>query len=189
VVTAMNRPLLIEKVACALAASQINIIAADVYTRTDGITCDIFHVCTEDQQPVTNATTKKKVEATFSELIQKSAYDSSKYLKKKRNFLQKDATEGGLPFPVRAFVNNRASQQYTAIEVQALDRIGLLHDIFLNIGKRGLATVHARICTEKGAAMDTIYVSNMDGSKVSDPEMIKELEYAIQRLVGFEHAD
>lgn len=189
VVTTMNRPLLLEKVACALAASQINIIAANVYTRTDCITCDIFHVCTEDQEPVTDTATKKKVKATFSELIQKSAYDSSKYLKKKRNFLQKDVTEGGLPFPVRAFVNNRASQQYTAIEVQALDRIGLLHDIFLNIGKRGLATVHARICTEKGAAMDTIYVSNIDGSKVTDPEMIRELEYAIQRLVGFEHAD
>ncbi|MEO1857110.1 MAG: [protein-PII] uridylyltransferase [Rubritalea sp.] len=189
VVTTMNRPLLIEKVACALAASQINIIAADVYTRTDGITCDIFHVCTEDQLAVTNTATKKKVKETFSELIQKDAYDSSKHLRKKRNFLQKDVNEGGLPFPVRAFVNNHASQQFTAIEVQALDRIGLLHDIFLNIGKCGLATVHARICTEKGAAMDTIYVSNRDGSKVTDPEKIMQLESSIQRLVGFEHAD
>jgi len=189
VVTTMNRPLLIEKVACALAASQINVIAADVYTSTDGITCDIFHVCTEDQLAVTHAGTKKKVEETFSKLIQKDTYDSSKHLKKKRNFLQKDTTEGGLPFPVQAFVNNQASQQFTAIEVQALDRIGLLHDIFLNIGKCGLVTVHARICTEKGAAMDTIYVSNMDGSKVTDPEMISHLEHTIQRLVGFEHAD
>ncbi len=189
VVTTMNYPHLIEKVACALAASQINIIAADVYTRTDGLTCDIFHVCTEDQLAVTNSATKKKVEKTFSELIQTDAYDSTKYLKKKRNFLQKDASEGGLPFPVQAFVNNQASQQFTAIEVQALDRIGLLHDIFLNIGKCGLVTVHARICTEKGAAMDTIYVSNMDGSKVTDPEMIMQLENTIQRLVGFEHAD
>lgn len=189
VVTTMNRPLLLEKVACALAASQINVIAADVYTSTSGITCDIFHVCTEDQLAVTHAGTKKKVEETFSKLIQKDTYDSSKHLKKKRNFLQKDTTEGGLPFPVQAFVNNQASQQFTAIEVQALDRIGLLHDIFLNIGKCGLATVHARICTEKGAAMDTIYVSNMDGSKVTDPEMISHLEHTIQRLVGFEHAD
>lgn len=189
VITTMNRPLLIEKVACALAASQINVIAADVYTSTDGITCDIFHVCTEDQLAVTHAGTKKKVEDTFSKLIQKDSYDSSKYLKKKRNFLQKDTTEGGLPFPVQAFVNNHVSQQFTAIEVQALDRIGLLHDIFLNIGKCGLATVHARICTEKGAAMDTIYVSNIDGSKVTDPEKIMQLENSIQRLVGFEHAD
>ncbi|MGJ8672752.1 [protein-PII] uridylyltransferase [Rubritalea sp.] len=189
VVTVRNRPLLIEKVACALAASQINIIAADIYTRTDGVTCDVFHVCTEDQQAVTNAPTKKKVEATFSELIQQEAYDSSKYLKKTRNFLQKDPTEGGLPFPVRAFANNLTSQQYTAIEVQALDRIGLLHDLFLEIGKCGLATVHARICTEKGAAMDTIYVSQLDGSKLTDPEKLEKLESSIQKLVGFEHAD
>jgi [protein-PII] uridylyltransferase len=189
VVATHNRPLLIEKMACALAASQINIIAADIYTREDGITCDIFHVCTEDHQAVTNATTKKKVESTFSELIQQETYDASKHLKKKRNFLQKDPNEGGLPFPVRAFVNNHASQLYTAIEVQALDRIGLLHDIFLEIGKCGLATVHARICTEKGAAMDTIYVSDSDGSKILDPEKIEQLERSIQKLVGFEHAD
>lgn len=189
VVITENRPLLIEKVACALAASQINIIAANVHTRADGITCDIFHVCTEDQLAITKASTKTKVESTFSELIQKEAYDSSKYLRKKKNFLQKDVTEGGLPFPVRAFVNNHASQFYTAIEVQALDRIGLLHDIFLNIGKCGLATVSARICTEKGAAMDTIYVNNLDGSKVTDPDKIEQLERSIQRLVGFEHAD
>lgn len=189
VMTTMNRPLLIEKIACALAASQLNIIAANVYTREDGVTCDIFHVCTEDQQAVTNLATKKKVEQTFSELIQQDAYDSTKYLKKKKNFLLKNANEGGLPFPVRAFVNNQTSQKYTTIEVQALDRIGLLHDIFLHIGKCGLATVHARICTEKGAAMDTIYVSNLDGSKVTDPDKIEELENSIQRLVGFEHAD
>ncbi|MFC4995271.1 [protein-PII] uridylyltransferase [Rubritalea tangerina] len=189
VITTRNRPLLIEKVACALAASQINIIAADVYTRTDGITCDIFHVCTEDQQPVTQAATKKRVESTFSELIQQHEYNPKKFLKKKKNFLQRDPNEGGIPFPVRAFVNNHTSQQFTALEVQALDRIGLLHDIFLHIGHCGLATVHARICTEKGAAMDTIYVSTPDGAKVTDPEKIKQLESSIQRLVGFEHAD
>ncbi|WP_018970768.1 [protein-PII] uridylyltransferase [Rubritalea marina] len=189
VVTTHNRPLLIEKVACALAASQINIIAANVYTRTDGITCDIFHVCTEDQLPVTNANTKKKVEDTFSELIQQEDYQPEKHLKKKRNFLQRDSSDGGIPFPVRAFVNNHASQQHTAIEVQALDRIGLLHDLFLEIGKSGLATVHARICTEKGAAVDTIYVNHLDGTKVTDQDEIQKLEYNIQKLVGFEHAE
>lgn len=189
VITTHNRPLLIEKMACALAASQINIIAANVYTRNDGITCDIFHVCTEDRLPVTDAKTKKKVDDTFSQLIQQEDYQPEKFLKKKRNFLQRDTKEGGIPFPVRAFVNNHASQQHTAIEIQALDRIGLLHDLFLEIGKVGLVTVHARICTEKGAAIDTIYVNHLDGSKITDPEEILKIEHSIQKLVGFEHAD
>lgn len=186
-VTTWNRPYLIEKVSCALAAAEVNIIAADVFTRTDNIICDIFHVCTIDHQPVTDRVTKKKVKEIFHELIQEEHYDSSRFLQRKRNFLRKDKNEGALPFPVSAYVNNELSSQFTAIEIQALDRIGLLHDIFLHIGKLGLATVHARICTEKGAAMDTIYVSNIDGTKITAPDKIQELESAIQKLVGFEH--
>lgn len=188
IVTTSNKRYLIEKVSCALAAAELNIIAADVYTRTDNIVCDIFQVCTVDLKPVTDTATKKKVEKIFSELIQQERYDSSKYLKRKRNFLRKDTNQGALPFPVRARVNNSYSERYTAIEIQALDRIGLLHDIFLHIGICGLATVHARICTEKGAAMDTIYVSNLDGSKVTDPKMLTTLQQSIEQLIGFEHA-
>lgn len=186
IVTTWNHRYLIEKVTCALAACEINIIAADVYTRTDSVVCDIFQVCTVDHKPVTDAATRNKVEAIFSELIQQEQYDASKFLQPKRNFLRKDKNEGAIPFPVRAYVNNQLSKLYTAIEIQALDRIGLLHDIFLHIGKCGLATVHARICTEKGAAMDTIYVSNLDGSKVTDPSKLSELETSMQQLLGFE---
>ncbi|SHJ83184.1 UTP--GlnB (protein PII) uridylyltransferase, GlnD [Rubritalea squalenifaciens DSM 18772] len=189
IVTTWNKSYLIEKVSCALAANEINIIAADVYTRTDNIVCDIFHVCTVDHKPVTDSKTKKKVKEVFDQLMQQEDYDSSLYLKRKRNFLRKDKNEGALPFPVRAFVNQHLSSKYTAIEIQALDRIGLLHDLFLHIGKCGLATVHARICTEKGAAMDTIYVSNLDGTKVTDPEKLRELETTIQALVGFDNRD
>jgi len=184
-VTSWNRPYLIEKMACALAAAEVNIIAADVFTRTDKIVCDIFHVCTIDHQPVTNKATKSKVKQIFHELAQQDHYDSSKYLKTKTNFLRKDKNEGALPFPVSAYTNNHLSTQFTAIEIQALDRIGLLHDIFLQIGKLDLVAVHARICTEKGAAMDTIYVSNIDGSKVTDPEKLTQIENSIKSLIGF----
>lgn len=189
IITTWNRSYLIEKMSCALAANEINIISSDVFTRTDNIVCDIFHVCTIDHKPVTDANTKTKVKEVFDQLMQNDEYDSSKYLKKKRNFLRKDTHEGALPFPVRAFVNNHLSERYTAVEIQALDRIGLLHDIFLHIGKCGLATVHARICTEKGAAMDTIYVSNLDGTKVTDPAKLQELEESMQALVGFDNRD
>jgi hypothetical protein len=37
--------------------------------------------------------------------------------------------------------------------------------------------------------MDTIYVSDPDGSKVLDSEKLEQLERSIQKLVGFEHAD
>jgi [protein-PII] uridylyltransferase len=44
--------LLLEKVCCALASEQINILSADLFTRTDGIVVNIFRVCTTNFEPV-----------------------------------------------------------------------------------------------------------------------------------------
>ena len=186
-VTAWNRPLFLEKVCCALASNEINIISADVYTRTDGIVCDLFQVCTMDHEPVTSERDRKRVLDTFRAINQNpdpyQDYQPEKYLKKKTNLLRNDDDEGGIPFPTRIHVTNDLSSTCTAIEIQALDRIGLLHDLFLTIDKLDLATVHARICTEKGAAMDTIYVTWPNGEKVIDENKHQEIEEELKKLI------
>ena len=187
-VTAWNRPLFLEKVCCALAAHEINIISADVYTRTDGVVCDLFQVCTVDQQPVSSERDRKRVLDTFRAINSDpdpfAEYHPEQYLKSKTNLLRTDMTDGGIPFPTRVHVSNELSSTCTAIQIQALDRIGLLHDLFYAIGKLGLATVHSRICTEKGAAMDTLYVTWPDGSKVLDEDKRKEVERILSELVS-----
>ena len=187
-VTAWNRPLFLEKVCCALAANQINIISADVYTRTDGVVCDLFQVCTVDQQPVSSERDRKRVLDTFREINSDpdpfAEYHPENYLKSKTNLLRTDMTDGGIPFPTRVHVSNELSSTCTAIQIQALDRIGLLHDLFYTLGKLGLATVHSRICTEKGAAMDTLYVTWPDGSKVLDENKCREIEQVLGEIIG-----
>ena len=186
--TAWNRPLLLEKLCCALAAEEINIIAADVYTRRDGLACDLFQVCTKDLEPVTNKGKRERVLNTFKSINSYTAdvedYNAAKYLKPKTNLLRKNSTEGGIPFPTRVHVSNDLSPTCTSIEIQALDRIGLLHDLLYSIGKMGMATVHARICTEKGAAMDTIYVTWPDGTKIEDEEKHHEIKETLQKLIS-----
>jgi len=188
VVTAWNRPLFLEKVCCALAAHEINIISADVYTRDDGVVCDLFQVCTVDREPVTSERDRKRVLATFrainDDLDPLASYEPQKYLKAKTNLLRTDSNEGGIPFPTRVHISNDISSSCTAISIQALDRIGLLHDLFLTTDRLGLATVHARICTEKGAAMDTIYVTWPDGSKVLEDEKHREIEHALSEIIN-----
>ena len=187
-VTAWNRPLFLEKVCCALAAHEINIISADVYTRSDGIVCDLFQVCTVEREPVTSERDRKRVLETFRAINADpdpfADYQPKKYLKPKTNLLRTDSSEGGIPFPTRVYISNEISSICTAVEIQALDRIGLLHDLFYTIGKLGLATVHARICTEKGAAMDTLYVTWPDGSKVLDEDKHREIEHILGDLIS-----
>lgn len=164
----------LEKVCCALAAHQISILSADVYTRPDGLTLDLFRVCNDDLKAITDIAKQKAIVATLYEINQQEDYDPTKYLKKKTNFL-KPETEQIVQFPVRAWISNNLDPHYTVIELQALDRIGLLHDVLRTVNDHNLETVHSRICTEKGAALDSIYVSTQDGKKLTDKDAMDRL--------------
>jgi len=183
VLATRDRPLLLEKVCCALASEQINILSADLFTRTDGIVVNIFRVCTTNFEAVSNAGTRKRFLATFEDIIAAEAYEPERYLRRRVNFL-KPRNDHEIPVPVRAFVSNELHPTCTTVELQALDRIGLLHDLFHTVNSYGLNTAHARICTEKGVAMDTLYITTAEGGKVEDLEILAQLEDRFSSLIA-----
>lgn len=178
-----DRPLLLEKICCALASEELNILAADFFTRSDGIVLDLFRVCTTDFEPVSNLAQRKRLSATLKEVERLSKHEHARFLRRKPNLLR-PVDNHGMEFPVRAYVSNDLHPRCTAVEVQAVDRIGLLHDLFHSINNHGLNTVNARISTEKGAAMDTIYITSPDGKKVEDEKVLQHLQETVEALIG-----
>ena len=183
VLATRDKPLLLEKVCCALASEQINILSADLFTRADGIVVNIFRVCTTNFEPVSEASTRKRFLAIFENILAAADYEPERYLRRRVNFL-KPRNDHDIPVPVQAYVTNELHPSCTTVEVQALDRIGLLHDLFHTINQYGLNTAHARICTEKGVAMDTLYITTTDGKKVEDPEILRQLEERFTTLIS-----
>ncbi len=183
IIAAKDTPRLLEKICCTIASHQLNILSADVYTRPDGVALDLFRVCTDDLKVVTGSEKQKAIVATLYEINQQEEYDPATYLKKKVNFL-KPETEQVVEFPVRAWISNDLDPHFTVIELQALDRIGLLHDVLKTVSDHNLITVHSRICTEKGAALDSIYVSTAEGQKLTDEEQITRLEKDLRELIS-----
>jgi [protein-PII] uridylyltransferase len=183
VLATRDKPLLLEKICCALASEQINILSADLFTRTDGIVVNIFRVCTTNFEPVSESSTRKRFLATFEDILSTEAYEPERYLRRRINFL-KQRTDQDIPVPVQAYVSNELHPSCTTVEIQALDRIGLLHDLFHTINQYGLNTAHARICTEKGVAMDTLYITTADAKKVVDPEVLRQLEEQFATLIA-----
>lgn len=183
VLATRDRPLHLEKLCCALASEQINILSADLFSRNDGLVLNIFRVCTTNFEPILEESTRKRFLTTFTSILETEKYEPETFLKRKANFL-KPRTETGLSVPVRAQVSNDLHPTCTTVEIQALDRIGLLHDLFHTINEAGLDTAHARICTEKGVAMDTLYITTQDGRQIEDAQILKELEQKFSSLVG-----
>lgn len=182
-VATRDRPLLLEKLCCALASEQINVLSADLYTRSDGIVMNVFRVCTTNFGAVDQTSVRKRFLDTFGRILPTESYEPGKFLKRRDNFLR-PRTDCGIPVPVRAQVSNDLHPACTTVEIQALDRIGLLHDLFHTINRHGLDTAHARISTEKGVAMDTLYITTRDGGKVNDPQTLASLEEHLAQLVG-----
>ena len=183
VIAARDRPLHLEKLCCALASEEINILSADLFTRGDRIVVNIFRVCTTNFEAVSTPATRKRFTETFTALLHQETHNPEPFLKRRANFL-KPRTQQTIAVPVRAYVSNELHPSCTTVEIQALDRIGLLHDLFHTVNRNGLTTAHARICTEKGVAMDTLYITTQDGRKVDDARLLSTLEQQFAELLS-----
>ena len=181
-VTGWDRHLLLARISGALAAESINILSADLYQRSDQLVLDIFRVCNTNFSHVTSKTAKQRVETSVRKAFDSSDFDFASIIAAKSKPLP-GYEEVVAEIPQRVKINNELAADQTVIELQMVDRIGLLHDIFLVIGQLGLNSTHARINTEKGVAIDSIYVQDSLGLKVTDPEKLTKLKQGLDTLV------
>ncbi len=179
-VVCWDRHLLLARVAGALAAQSINILSADFFRRGDHLVLDIFRVCTTNFTAVSAKAARQRVEASVKAAFLDPDFDFSQEIAEKRVAASAlDAISAELP--QRVFLNNHLSPDESVLELQVLDRLGLLYDIFTAVGRLGLNVTHARINTEKGAAIDTIYVQDEKGCKLTDKEQLDELSKAVSK--------
>jgi [protein-PII] uridylyltransferase len=71
----------------------------------------------------------------------------------------------------------------TIIDLETEDRVGLLFALSQGLSELGLNIVLAKIVTEKGAAIDTFYVTEMDGSPVMSPERQNQIASELRRVI------
>ena len=79
--------------------------------------------------------------------------------------------------------DNDASETRTFVEIETEDGIGLLY-LARNVGGIGVDISAARICTEKGAAIDSFYVREVDGGKIVAAERQKAIERTLRAAIA-----
>lgn len=85
-------------------------------------------------------------------------------------------------FPPRVRVDPDAGSQATVVEVVGPDRIGLLYRLTQALTELDLDITRAKVATIGGDVVDTFYVQDRTGSKVVDPDHLREIVAAL-RLV------
>jgi [protein-PII] uridylyltransferase len=90
----------------------------------------------------------------------------------------------GERIPTEIRFDNEASETRTVIEIETEDRIGLLYAISQTLSETDLDISAAKISTEKGAAIDSFYVRELDGGKILATDRQKHLERKLRQAIS-----
>jgi len=173
-----DRAGLVAKIAGSFATASINILSADAYTRFDNLMLGIFRVCNTDFQPVSDERDIRQVENVLQDALEVSEFDFGPLLAKARRTMPYYLPTG-FEFPTKLAISNDIHPQYTVIDLQTADRLGLLYDVLRCLSKAGINIALSRIATEKGAAFDSFYITDLENKKILDRERLADLKRSL----------
>ncbi|MBP1841898.1 [protein-PII] uridylyltransferase [Rhizobium petrolearium] len=161
-VLAPDHPRLLSIIAGACAAAGANIADAQIFTTTDGRALDTILVNREfavDEDELRRAgTISRMIEDVLSGKKRLPEVIATRARSRKRNKT--------FVIPPSVIISNGLSNKFTVIEVECLDRTGLLADITAVLADLSLDIHSARITTFGEKVIDTFYVTDLVGQKV-----------------------
>jgi len=175
---------LFAKIAGSLASAGLNILSAQIFTRRDGIILDTFFVNDAKGAALAKKEEKEAFEKILIQGLALAPVDFPALIKKQKVNRIYQSVEGE-KIPTVIGFDNETSASFTIMDIQTEDRIGLLYYISRTLADLGLDIFLAKILTEKGAAVDTFYITTWDKKKIDSDDQRQFIE---QRLLDSIHA-
>jgi [protein-PII] uridylyltransferase len=161
----------------------LNILGAQIFTRTDGIALDTFYVNDARTGNLAERDQHDKFAALLEKVLNNDPVDLPLLIAQqlpKRTGYQAYAGEH---METEVKIDNNASDTRTMIEVETEDRLGLLYAISRTFAELGVDISGARIVTERGAAIDSFYVCEFNGGKITDPGRLTAIEARLREAI------
>ncbi len=168
---AQDHPGLFARITGAIAVSGASIQDARVFTTKDGMALDTFRIQEPDggifKDKHKLERLKKTIERTLAgELLPRKELDS---------LCERPNKADAFTIEPRVLIDNKASNRYTVIELNGLDRPGFLYmlsqalvDLKLSIGSAHIATFGER-------AVTVIFVCDLFGHKIDNENKLKKI--------------
>jgi [protein-PII] uridylyltransferase len=179
-----DRPGLFCNLAGSFSAAGLNILSAQIFTRADTIAFDTFMVTDAATGSPAPRESRDKLEKLVAEVLSADGTDLHALIARQQTArplyqaVENDRIATSVTF------DNEISENRTAIEIETEDRVGLLYAIAETLAALNVDISAAKIFTEKGAAMDTFYVSETNGGKILDPARQKKVQLALTAAIG-----
>ncbi len=181
-----DRAGLFGKLAGSFTAAGLNILSAQIFTRTDRVVLDAFDVVSARTGLLATREEKEKFDQLLSRsLITHVEFDPLIARQKAATPLYQSLE--GERIATEITFDNHTSERCTVVDVEAEDRVGLLYTLSQTLSELGLDISVAKVSTEKGAARDSFYVTELDGTKITAPHRQHAIEARLRTaLLNFD---
>lgn len=183
VIAGWDRAQLLARICGVFAAVRLNILSAELYPRRDDLALAVFRVCDARRSCVTQPQVAKQFEELLGRSLGAEPVDLQPLLQAVKTG-SAHRLAGRIDLPTRIAISNDAHPDYTLVDFQTRDRLGLLYDILRSLQNLGLRVVLTHITTERGAAIDSFYVVNHTGQKITSETTLAELRRALRHVAG-----
>ena len=160
---APNHPRLLAMVAGACTGAGANIVDAQISTTRDGMALDTIHLEREFDHAEDEERRAKKIAQTIEKLLRGDVRLSEVVMNKRKP----KAKLSAFRVEPQVIIDNTLSDALTVIEINGLDRPGLLYDVTREISDMNLDIASAHIATFGEKAVDVFYVTDLTGKKIT----------------------
>lgn len=170
-VMAQDHPRLLSVIAGACVAAGGNIVDAKIHTTTDGRALDSIFINRAYEDDVDEARRAERIGTVIEEVLsgQANLPDVIKRSNKPKSRLK--------AFRIKPMVeiNNDFSDTFTVIEIECLDRPGLLSELTAELANLNLDIGSAHVVTFGEKANDSFYVRDLLGDKITSPTRLQKI--------------
>jgi [protein-PII] uridylyltransferase len=181
-VVAPDHPRLLSTIAGSCTVAGGNIVDAQIFTTSDGMALDTITISREwpdDADEIRRAT-------RVGQLIEATLAGRERLPESVARKAAQRRTPKAFQVPPQVMIDNALSEDFSVVEVSALDRPGLLFDLTRALSDLNLDIASAHIATFGERAVDVFYVRDLVGHKIVNPARAAAIKRRLMQAVGEE---
>jgi [protein-PII] uridylyltransferase len=180
---APNHPRLLAMVAGACTGAGANIVDAQISTTRDGMALDTIHLEREFDHAEDEERRARKIAVTIERLLRGDVRLAEVVSTKRKP----KARLSAFTVEPQVAIDNTLSDALTVIEINGLDRPGLLYDVTREISDLNLDIASAHIATFGEKAVDVFYVTDLTGKKITSKSRESAIRERLLKVLAVRH--
>ncbi|MCB1378676.1 MAG: [protein-PII] uridylyltransferase [Alphaproteobacteria bacterium] len=175
-----DHPRLLALITGACAAAGANIAGAQIFTTAEGMALDTILIQREFQSEEDEQRRAERI----SDLVRKALRGELWLKEAVAKAYRPQSRLNAFTVEPRVIIDNQSSNRFTVIEINGLDRIGLLYDLTEALYKLNLNIGSAHVTTFGEKAVDVFYVTDLTGAKIESTSRRKVIETSLGAVLA-----